>query len=298
VLAQFQNVVLNGTLAVAGGTPVEGTPGGGRPLREVHQSPPSNQWSTQWLSSPPAWAGAANLARFVLGWITPRPIAVSPRQQIPDAFRAPGPSKGPAFSNQKADALAGARVAIVAADRSTRLVFQLRVLNAPGQTVPVSVPDGLVLQPLKDPARAVKGPAGGGGPALINGYCLNFAKLPPQAGMQYRVADHAVQEQYAPIARIMRASNTLAADGRLHPDTNPIAYADSITQLSIWSTVERWTPEEIERHFLEMTRKNVEATGRKWTGDLERLARQLVPPRLRDVAAVEAEAKRLAAGQR
>jgi hypothetical protein len=120
---------------------------------------------------------------------------------------------------------------------------------------------------------------------------LNFAKLPPQAGMLFRVADQALQTKYSPILRILDAGDALAKAGRLHPDTDPKAYTDSITQLSIWTTLEHWTPDQLGRHIVELTRKNVEALGRKWTGDLERRAQQLVPARLADVAAVQAEAQ-------
>jgi len=298
VLAGIQNVVLNGTVAIAG-DPHSGAPWA--PAAPGHDMGVGRRPANRWSPRSPAGSMPAGFARFVLGWITPAQVfATAPGHQLLGALTERHANEGPAFGNQKADGLAGLRVVIVAAGRSTKLMFQLRVVNPFGEAVPIDVPDGLVLQPLKDPAPVVRGSAGSerATPALIDGYCLNFAKLPPQEGLQYRIADRLVQEQYAPIARIMRASRTLAAEGRLHADTDANAYADSIEQLSIWSEVEHWTPEEIERHFLEMTRKNVEGTGRKWTGDLERLAKQLVPARLGDVAAVHREAQRLTADER
>jgi hypothetical protein len=47
-----------------------------------------------------------------------------------------------------------------------------------------------------------------------------------------------------------------------------------------------------------LARKNIESSGHKWTNDIEKQAQQLVPGRLRDVAAVQAEAERLAAANR
>src|SRR5262249_34102198 len=151
----------------------------------------------------------------LLGWIAPQPVYAM------------------SADNPKA-ALGGARVAIVATGQSQGPAFQLQVLSPPERTISIVVPDGLVVQALREPGP----PATSRAPALasvqtLRGYCLNFAKLPPLPGLQYRIGNQALQEQYAPIARVIRAANNLAADLRLHADTEPAAYADSITQLAI-----------------------------------------------------------------
>jgi hypothetical protein len=82
----------------------------------------------------------------------------------------------------------------------------------------------------------------------------------------------------------------LAASGQLHPDTDPTGYADSIKQWAIWSRLEHWTPSDLERNFVDRMRKNVEALGQKWNKNLETQVRQLLPNRMRDIAAVQAAA--------
>jgi hypothetical protein len=223
----------------------------------------------------PVWP---NLLRSLFGWIAPQPVY--------------------AATIDKAD-LHGLRVALVATGQSQGRAIELRVLNPPDRAMSITIPDGLVLEPLKDPLVAPKALASASVPAeALIGYCVNFAKLPPVAGQQYRIGEASVQKEYAPAARVIRAADKLSKEGLLHADTERTAYENSITQLAIWAHLEHWTPDQLRVHFLELVRKNIESSGHKWTSDIEKQAQQLVPGRLRDVAAVQAEAVRLAAGNR
>ncbi len=185
---------------------------------------------------------------------------------------------------------------MIATGRSTGEVFRLQALDANGLPVPIGAPDGLVLQPLK---QAVKVGAGKveeelGGQA-VTGYCLDFAKVVPAAGTMYRLADQAMQEQFAPLARVLKAGRQLADAGMLHPDSDAAAYASSIKQWAVWSKVEHWDRADFEKHFVERTRKNAENVKQPWSGDLERIVRGAVANRWQDINAVWAEADRVAA---
>ena len=182
---------------------------------------------------------------------------------------------------------------IVATGGSTGQAFELQVRNPTGTPVTIDEPDGLVLQPLKQLAKtASQKLAGDLQSQALSGYCLDFAKLPPSAGTLFKVADQAIQQQYAPMKNILQAARKLTEAGRLHPDSDPTAYGDAIRQWAIWSRVEKWDAKGFEQHFVERTRRNIEtSTNQKWTKAIEQKVRELVPNRWNDITAVWAEAE-------
>jgi hypothetical protein len=152
--------------------------------------------------------------------------------------------------------------------------------------------DGISEQKLTEELRK----AAGGPPtvALVNGYCLNFRKLPPTPGRVYRVAGIDKQRQAGPVPFILEASRRLREANGLHPDSDPREYFHSIRQWAIWTTEQRFDEQSFAAALLEHTKKNVIAAGRQWTKPIETAARGIVPGRWRDVGLVLQEARRLA----
>lgn len=159
----------------------------------------------------------------------------------------------------------------------------------------VRLPEGMVLEPLKMGTRNPVSPAGGGSSVAqpLTAYCLEMAKLPPEAGQLYRLAPQAVQQKYKPIRGVLRAGSKLAAVGKFHPDSDPSAYADFIRQHALWAQLENWTEQKFTEVFLERTRKNAEHLNVKWTNEMTDALRAAAPGRWRDIAMVLDEAHKL-----
>jgi hypothetical protein len=192
----------------------------------------------------------------------------------------------------------GLTLSVVATGNSSGDVFRIRAVDRSGKEVPIDLPDGLVMQPLKRKIQNGSDIVRGREPGQpIVGYCLEFAKLPPTTGALYRVADTKIQQQFAPMTRVLAAVRKLAASGGLHPDTDPAAYLDSMKQWSVWTRLEKWDLASFERHFVEHTRKNAESKKVSWTKEIEAKVRKLVPNRWRDLTAVWAEADATTAGR-
>jgi len=222
---------------------------------------------------PPASARLGAWLDLIAAWIVPRALAASPEQEGNDLA-----------------------VSLVATGSSTGQVFSLRALNTGEKAVNVSGPDGLVLEALRDPAKAAAQRLQSEIRSQpVSGYCLEFGKLPPAAGTLYRIGEPASQRQFGPLVHILQASRKLAAEGRLHPDSDAAGYGDAIKQWALWSRLETWSAGDFERHFVERTRKNVEASRQPWSKALEDRVRRLAPNRWRDINSVWAEADAAAA---
>jgi hypothetical protein len=182
-------------------------------------------------------------------------------------------------------------VSIVATGGSTGDIFRVFAIDRQGGPVPLNAPDGLVLQPLKEKLEAARARVLSQLPGQrLSAYCLDFSKLPPAGGMLYRIADDALQQQFAPMTRILQSARSLASGGLLHPDSDPAAYVNSIKQWSLWGRIEKFDASAFERQFIDHTRKAVEAAKGRWTKDVEQQVRSLVPNRWRDILAVWADA--------
>jgi hypothetical protein len=121
----------------------------------------------------------------------------------------------------------------------------------------------------------------------IDAYCLQMQKPPPAAGMVYRLARNPVQQQNDHLAPIMAVSKALQADGRLHPDSDPAEYFHSIRQWALWTHEQGFKGEAaFAQAFIEHSKKNVTAAGRRWTPELEQAVRKLMPNRWRDISEV------------
>jgi peptidoglycan hydrolase CwlO-like protein len=246
------------------------------PSRTARLTPPPSIWSLvrQLLPSTPLASAMASRAHGVAS----RPSYVA------------RPGDIVAFSAAAAggDSLS---VSIIASGGSSGDVFRILGVDRLGLPVSLSAPEGLVLQPLKQQIQAATAKLQTrlqGQP--VTAYCLDFAKLPPSAGTLYRVADEKFQQQFAPMTRVLQSARRLADAGRLHPDSNPAAYADSIKQWSLWSRIEKWDSAGFERNFVDHMRKSVVGAKRQWTKDVEQQVRKLIPNRWRDITAVWSDA--------
>jgi hypothetical protein len=122
-------------------------------------------------------------------------------------------------------------------------------------------------------------------------------------GMLYRVADAKTQGQFAPFRAVLKAAAQMMAGGLLHPDSDPVGYADSIRQYALWAKRNNWDMKKFGEAWLDVTKKNVLEQKQVWTKPMEDTLRGLIPNRWQDIAAVLARAENLArsagsAGQR
>jgi hypothetical protein len=245
-------------------------------------------------STSPSASLRNGLRRQVLDWFSrPTPVSTTSRMMPlpPSRVAHPGDivtfqSKGSAMGTSPLE------LALIATGNSTGQVFKMQASNPTGTRLSIGTPDGLIVQALQESAKTAvqklesKLPSQG-----INGYCLQFGKLPPSAGRLYRVAEPGVQQQFAPMRSILQAGRRLASEGRLHPDSDPVAYTDAIKQWAIWSKLEKFDAAAFEQHFIDRTRKNAEALRQPWTNASEQRVRALVPNRWSDITAVLAEAE-------
>jgi hypothetical protein len=213
------------------------------------------------------------------------PPMVLRRAPISAAMRTALPAATPAAS---------ARVFITSRGRLGADALELHVegsIESPDLTL-----DGIVLEPLKRAAlppspRDVRRRAGGrAGAAMLDAYCLEYLRLPPTAGTGFRVADRDLQRRFAPMRRILQASRRLEDAGRLHPDSDPVGYGHAIRQWALWTHEQGFDREGFARAFVKQTRDNLEKSGRKWTGETEKVLLAAVPNRWRDITAVLREA--------
>jgi hypothetical protein len=167
-----------------------------------------------------------------------------------------------------------------------------------GEGAPVSA-EGLVIEPveLEEEAKkrleeelrrlAAENPI----TAKLDLYCLEFLRQPPDLGTVFRVADQAVQQQFAAMGRVLSAGQRLHDAGLLNPDSDPEEYFHSIRQWALWTVQENLDAGSFGDAFLEHTRKNFEIAGQPWTGEVEELVKGLVPNRWQDIARIVEEAR-------
>jgi hypothetical protein len=101
--------------------------------------------------------------------------------------------------------------------------------------------------------------------------------------MVYKIASPAMQQNFAPLKQVLQAGRVLAEKGKLHPDSEPNAYADSIRQYAVWSKQEGWDEKKFGDEFVDRTKKNAEARNVKWTPVIEQALRSAVPGRWADI---------------
>jgi hypothetical protein len=186
-------------------------------------------------------------------------------------------------------------VSVVATGASSGEVFELQVLNPSDEPLQIASPEGLVLQPIRrGAARPVAETAGRPvATTRLTGYCLDYAKPPPPAGMLYQVAPEPVQQRYRSMRRLLEAGRSLAQAGVLNPDSEAGAYATFISQWALWTKQHGWDLPAFTREFIDRTRKNLASMGRPWSPDAEALLEQVAPNRFADILAVLLEAEAL-----
>ena len=168
--------------------------------------------------------------------------------------------------------------------------FRMVLVNEGDTPVEVSG-DGFVLEPLARLSQAdvdrelqrLKSQKRATVTAL--GYCLEFAKLAPPAGMIFRLASEPVQEKFAGARPVLGAAKTLLDEGKLQGGQGA-AYLHAVRQWSIWTLEQKFDEPRFTRAFLDHSRKNLESAGRRMTPELEAQIRQLLPARWQDIRKV------------
>ncbi|HYO45112.1 MAG TPA: hypothetical protein VEY33_00250 [Gemmatimonadota bacterium] len=127
--------------------------------------------------------------------------------------------------------------------------------------------------------------------AKLDAYCLDFLRQPPDLGTVFRVAGQEIQQQFAPLAKVLSAGQRLHEMGLLNPDSDPEEYFHSIRQWALWSVQESLDLGSFGDAFVEHTQKNFETAGQPWTEEVAGLVRSLVPNRWQDIAAIVEEAR-------
>lgn len=204
---------------------------------------------------------------------------------------------------------------------STGQVLDLYIVNNDGEPIRL-LGEGIVVEPVDNPSPAdisridaitqaasagkplppAERPVPGGGVltssrvpdvraanvvrVTLDGYCLDLQSDVPGEGTLFRIAEHERQDANSPARTILASSRRMNAEGRLHPDSDPVAYYHSIRQWAIWVHQEGLDRAGFEEAFVEHTRKNFVAAGRTWTEEVERRVRELAPNRWTDLTAI------------
>lgn len=169
---------------------------------------------------------------------------------------------------------------------------------------PVALPrGGVTLRPLKKAAAAralSEFSALSGRVTTMNlfGYCLNYQKHAPRAGMVYVLAPRAVQERNLAVRELLRAATALNAAGLIKPEGDPREYLHSIRQWAVWTREQNFTERTFTRAMLDRAKKNLSGNQRQWTTDDDRFVRASAARRWADVSRVLALADKLAAARK
>lgn len=167
---------------------------------------------------------------------------------------------------------------------STGEAFTGYFLNGGDAPMDIDV-KGLVVEPLEEEAQQLvqqqlqrvlpQNPV----TTRLDAYCLEFLRLPPVADQMFQLAPKGLQEQFAPVRKVLDAAQQLNDLGLLPPDSDPVAYFQSITQWSVWAHQEGFDEETFTDNFIEHTRKQVEAAGNQWTSQFDEVLRGVAPAR-------------------
>lgn len=173
--------------------------------------------------------------------------------------------------------------------QSTGEAFEVQIFNSGGKPFRLAA-EALVVEPLKDEVkRQVQNrlprllSAASPVTARLNGYCLEFLKLPPGVGSIFRIAAPELQQRFAPMRRIMDTSRRLQDLGQLRPDSSPDGYFHSIRQWAMWTVEQKFNERRFADAFVQHTRKSVEAAKRPWNAEAEKTLRSAVPNRWADI---------------
>lgn len=192
---------------------------------------------------------------------------------------------------------AGVEVFAVSLGRASGDVLQLFVANH--GVAPVRVMGtGLAFEPVRGvTAGAVEADLAALGlralaSVTLQGYCLDYRRPPPDAGVVYRLAGASAQEAIGPARSVLHAFRRVVERRELHPDSNAELYAQSIEQWAVWAIREGFDERRFTAAFIDHTRRNVVGAGREWSSQVETAVRAIAPNRWRDIRAVLDEANR------
>jgi len=255
--------------------------------------------------------------------VTPGDIVEAPRDESSQMFGAelPGGTVSPGPPNEEselaevlrdalfsgpapADAEPQRRAAEVemyflALGGSTGPVVQLFAVNRSG--APVALPaDFMVLEPVRISPEAqarigtlLQGMVDlGGRPQVLNAYCLEFLRQPPAAGTVLRMAGARTTSRFEQAKRVLQAAKRLHDLSQFSPDLAPEDYLHSIRQWAVWTSQEGFDLRRFTDAFVSNARTSYASEGQRWSGEIERAVRALVPNRWKDIQAVVQAAAR------
>lgn len=264
------------------------------PMVQPVPAPPAQQDHARWWDQPIQWLASW----FRLPTRVDTPPAFASSAVVRAAWRRDGLVQSPAQAPAAAAPAAPleAAVTLKSTGASTGQAFTLEVVNPTNTPFKVAVREGTVLEAVQLP------PAPGNVPPpanvirqSLNGYCLDFAKQPPAAGVTYRMADQATQEKFRPMRDVLRAARRLQQAGKLGPGgPDSAGYLDATKQWALWSKLESWSEKQFADAFLDRTKKNLQQMKVAVTKEIENQVKAMIPGRWQHVQAVLAEAVRLA----
>jgi hypothetical protein len=200
----------------------------------------------------------------------------------------------PAQRDSQAPSQSALQVLLTNNGSSTGEAFTARIFN-PG-SAPLNIkPGALVVEALKDKAgqkvqkelAKLVGPRMPDLPSLsLDAYCLEFLRLPHEAGTIFRIAQSQIQQQFQQSRAILKASRELYNAGKLHPDVAPEEYFHSIRQWALWTDEQGFDSKSFADAFIKHTRKNLEAAGGKWNKQYEKVLRGATGGRWSDIQAI------------
>lgn len=285
LLLNGANTALDGTV-----TPVIQNIGVSLPATGTPQSYPI--WTMRIAPRGPK-ARSASASRRTGGWM--QPAAFHPGDALL-AFSPHGLLGWMGTPEPQAGGASQPIYSLVANGNSSGEALELQVFDPSGEVKNPDVPEGMVLEPLKQGSAKSVSEIERGANILkkpLVAYCVDYAKLPPESGMLYRPAPQAVQDRYGQIRFVLQAGRELAVAGKFHPDSEPQAYMDSIRQYSLWAKIENWDQQKFGEVFLEKIKQNALAGKVKWSKQMEQAVSGLIPGRWRDISMVLDEAARL-----
>jgi hypothetical protein len=182
---------------------------------------------------------------------------------------------------------------LVANGNSSGKAFELQVQDPSGQFKRVVLPDGVVLEPaaMKDPEVKAASETGKLLRQEITAFCLEFAKLPPEVGMLYKIADAEKQRKYRPAHYALDAGYEMGLNGEFNPDMDAKAYIDFTRQNAAWAIQGDWDEQQFTQHWIERTQKNAQAMHIAWSKPMEDALRAAAPNRWRDIDKVVKKAR-------
>jgi hypothetical protein len=120
----------------------------------------------------------------------------------------------------------------------------------------------------------------------LDAYCLERLKAPPAPGTVFRLAAPGPRARFARVAAVVDAARRLRDEKALTPDIDPDDYQHSIVQWAIWAQQERFDEKAFTAAFAAYTKKNVVASGAKWSREMDAAVAEIAPNRWRDISRI------------